>query len=388
MEKGKAYLSLNQGRNAIESFNIVATNYPNTSLARAASIQIALIYFNLNELDNSIQAYKNVIAKYPGSDEARTALEDLKAVYIEKNDIPAYAEYVKSLDGKVQFAAGEQDSLTFLATEKVLIKGNNENSKNALVNYLQSFANGAFRLNANMELARIYESEKDYDNALQYYNIILQAPDSRYTEDALLRSAEIYYTINKMQQALDAYTALILKAEKSENKLKAKTGVLRSNVALNRYDDIIITATNILRDEKINNELLNEAMYQRAISYVTLGRPDEAASDLTELAKDTRTAYGAEAKYLLAEEAFKKGQNDDSEHIVFDLIGSGTPHQYWLAKGFILLTDIYIAKGDLFQARQYLISLQTNYKAEDEINNLIADRFNIISEKEKSKQGE
>ncbi len=386
MERGKTYVTLGKKQEAIASFTKVASDYPTTTLARQACIQLGMIYFNMNELDKSVKAYKDVISKYPGSEEARIAVEDLKAVYIEKNDIPSYAEYVKSLNGVVQFAAGEQDSLTFLATEKVVIRGDKDNSKKALINYLQSFNDGAFRMNANIELARIYESEQDYTSAVTHYQYILQSADNKYTEEALSKCADIYYATQQMQEALDTYSTLAVKAEKTENRVKGKAGILRANVALNRHDDITVAATNLLKDDKITTELYSEALYCRAKAFLAKGNVEAAKPDLKDLSKDTRLNYGAEAKYLIAEELFKEGKDNDAEAVVFELIESATPHQYWLAKGFILLADIYIGKDDLFQARQYLSSLQTNYKANDEIGTLIDERFKVISEKEESKQ--
>ena len=145
---------MNNNSQTINSFNKLVKGLPKTATERQAGVQLGLIYFNNNNLDASLDAYKRVINNYPGSEEARTAADDLKAVYIEKNDIPAYANYIQSLQGKVNFAAGEQDSLTYLAAEKVIIRGNKAEIEKSLINYLQSFENGAFRLNANTELAK------------------------------------------------------------------------------------------------------------------------------------------------------------------------------------------------------------------------------------------
>ena len=59
-------------------------------------------------------------------------------------------------------------------------------------------------------------------------------------------------------------------------------------------------------------------------------------------------------------------------------IETGTPHQYWLARTFILLADINIAQKENFQAKQYLLSLQSNYKAQDDIQNMIDNRLKQI----------
>ncbi len=44
-----------------------------------------------------------------------------------------------------------------------------------------------------------------------------------------------------------------------------------------------------------------------------------------------------------------------------DFIDNNSPHQFWLAKSFILLSDIYLKNGDEFQAKHTLKSIEENY---------------------------
>ncbi len=97
------------------------------------------------------------------------------------------------------------------------------------------------------------------------------------------------------------------------------------------------------------------------------------------MSKDTRTANGAEAKYLVANHLFEIKKDKESENEIMNFIEKGTPHQYWLARAFVLLADIYIYD---FQAKQYLLSLQENYKQKDSIQDLIQERLDQIQERE------
>jgi hypothetical protein len=54
------------------------------------------------------------------------------------------------------------------------------------------------------------------------------------------------------------------------------------------------------------------------------------------------------------------------------------------SRSFVLLADVYIRQNNDFQAKQYLLSLQKNYTNPDEIQTLITDRLNAISEREKN----
>ena len=115
--------------------------------------------------------------------------------------------------------------------------------------------------------------------------------------------------------------------------------------------------------------------YYRAKSLLAEKIGSKAEDDLASLAKDTRTIYGAEGKYLLAQYYYDNNQLTKAEKEVLDYINVSTPHSYWLARSFILLADVYMKGGRDMEAKQYLLSLQQNYSADDDIQSRINERL-------------
>ena len=107
-----------------------------------------------------------------------------------------------------------------------------------------------------------------------------------------------------------------------------------------------------------------------------LGNGNAAVADLETLARDTRNVYGAQAAYDLANYYYTAGDNVAAEDVLNRFIEAGTPHSYWLARGFILLADVYHKKGKEFEAVQYLKSLKENYPGdESDISDMIESRL-------------
>ncbi|MDR1557062.1 MAG: tetratricopeptide repeat protein [Tannerellaceae bacterium] len=374
-EKGRSYVLLDNNNAAAKAFETLINRFPQNSQARKAGVQLGLLYYNSNQPEKAAEAYKKVIRDYPGSEEARVALQDLKSVYIDLDDIGAYAAYANDLGGSLRVEISEQDSLTYIAAERLFMRGDQEGARRSLTNYLQNFPTGAFSIRAHYHLASIHFANKNYGEAKRLYVLVLESRDTRFAEDSWARKAEIEYLEKDYKAALESFKNLRDLAEDQLNREAARLGIMRCAQFTGQPHDALAAAEEILEGPKLSPEIITEARYIHAKAYLSMNQPNKALPDLTELSKDTRTASGAEAKYLLAQLYYDTNENGKAEKELMDFIGKGTPHQYWLARGFILLADVYIRKGDDFQARQYLVSLRNNYKAQDDIAGMIENRL-------------
>ena len=148
-KKANTQIQLNENQAEIISINQLLSQYPNSPLKRKAMMSWGMIYFNNGEWNNAITVYKQIIADYPDSDEAKMAMSDLKSVYLEQNKVGDYAEYARSVGGDDKFQVSEQDSLTFIAAERLYLRDEKEAAINALNKYIHSFENPHFAAHAN-----------------------------------------------------------------------------------------------------------------------------------------------------------------------------------------------------------------------------------------------
>ena len=156
---------------------------------------------------------------------------------------------------------------------------------------------------------------------------------------------------------------------------------MRSAQKLGDYALLTKETEVVLTNGKLLPETATELRYYRAKAHLAQGRNEGAIEDLQMLAQDTRSAYGAEAKYLLAQLYYNIHNYDKAEKEVLDYINVSTPHSYWLARSFVLLADVYMQNEKYIEAKQYLISLGQSYQAKDDIKDMIDERLQILETK-------
>lgn len=374
-EQGRAFVQLEDSENAVKRYKLLVERFPDSPLSRKAANEIGLLYYQNDQYAAAIEAYKTVIIKYPGSDEARLAQRDLRSIYIDLNKVDDYMAFATSIPGGANFDVNERDSLTYVAAERVYMRGNISEAQSSFTRYLQSFPEGAFSVDAHYYLGLIGYNQKNWTEATAHLNKVIEYPNNKFSGEAMSMCAVMAYDAKDYGRALELYKRMIDRAVSQEERLSAETGALRSAYLLNDGKEVIAVASALLAESKLAPELSNEAHYYRAKAFLEAGETKEALQDLTVLAKDTRNVYGAEAKYLVAQLYFNAGETAKAEKEVLEYIEVSTPHTYWLARGFILLSDVYVRLDRKLEAKQYLLSLQQNYQAEDDIAQMIESRL-------------
>lgn len=384
-ETARAQLQLNDERGAIVTYEQLLSSYPHSALARKASLERAMIYRNLGQSTQAITAYRQTIEKFPATEEAYTALDALQALYVEAGNVNEYLAYTKNLAKMNMTVTTQEDSLLYAAAEMQYMQADYSKATVSLSNYLTQYcAGGRYCTTARYYLADSYYRLGKSSEALAQYKVLAEMNANPYQEEAATRVAEICYDKADYACALDGFYRMHALASTRENTTVARLGILRCSQALGRHQTAIDIAEQLLSDTPVTEETKSEALYGRAKAYVALNQWKKAQPDLKTLAAEVRTAQGAEAKYLLAQSYFELGEADTAEAEIMEFTRMNTGQQYWLARALLLLSDINRERGELFQARQYLLVLQQNYtRTGDDIPALISARLAKLDELDK-----
>lgn len=385
-ELGRTYERINQPQAAINSYNELLQKYPESNYQSKALLQLGLVYYNQSDFNRSLSYYKRVAEQFPNSAEARSAMLGIKNNYMEMDNVDAYFAYARQIGAGDQVSASEQDSLTYNAAEKQVMN-NDSNARASLERYLSQFPDGNFKINARYYLAEKKYAAGEYSSALSDYESILAGSDHIFTEPALIRAAELQYNGGAYQKALSYFERLEKTSNTKWNLLKARSGKMRCYFELQNYQACIEAANSLLTTENIPEVVRREAGFKLAKSMYLTNKRDQALLQFRELAKDIKSAEGAESKYLMAEILVAQNKLSEAESEIMDFISKNTPYQFWLAKSFILLADIYLLQNDDFQAKHTLQSIVENYPhSDDGIIEAAKERLNRLQQKENQQQ--
>jgi TolA-binding protein len=365
-ERGRAYIVLEDYNKGEADFNTVISSYPASPFVPRAIVQLGLLYYKLDENEKAITQYKKVIENFKSTPESRYALTGLKNVYADMNDVETYFAYVKTLQGYGDVNMAEKDSLLYNSGENLYISGKYDKATEVFKSYIGQFPNGGFLQNAQFYLAECLMKAGNNDEALKIYSSVAGAPNNQFTEQALIEAATIYYNKEDYNSSLDYYGRLEKAAVNSENRIIAVKGQLRSAYQLGDARKTIDAANRVTSSAGIPEEFSREAVYMRAKANYSLNNFDEALTDFRKVSGEVASVEGAESKYMVAELLYRKNQYDDSEKLITEFIDQNSPHQYWMARMFLLLSDISLKKGDKLQSKATLESLRDNYSTDND----------------------
>lgn len=214
---------------------------------------------------------------------------------------------------------------------------------------------------------------RDKINALERF--IADYPNSKWVSEALLEKALTHEELGESGAAAESYHRhLALTPEADIDELWR--AVQANDIAKSSPSNQISLIQRIISQGNPTADELEDLNLYKANALAQLGEDNEADILYRDLSQNPTGEAGAKSAVILANRLIKHHQYQQALQLMEEFTETGSPHQYWLAKGFIALADCYKALDKPELAREYLLSLKDNYpNTDDDILSIINTRL-------------
>lgn len=358
MEIAQAYISSEKFSEALPYLQKIINSGVAGNKPKALS-KLGLAYFNANKNVEALQAYRKLLSEYPTSAEADEAQQVVKDIYIEEGKPADYLELMQSLGRSV--SVNEADSLIYTAAYNKYVVGNCAEAIKALGDYAAKFPQGRFVTNAYFYKAQCLQKAKDWSNAIQAYNYVIDKGLGAFYELSLLEAARInYIELKDYGVAKKYFEALYKNSVSASNKLEALRGLVRSYYQIKDYSNALSISKELLASKNISAD-------DKAIASLVLGKSQQLSGDFNAainsfkaVAAINKASWGAEARYELANCYFKQKNYNATEKAAMAVIKETGSYDLWVAKAYLLLGDLFMVQKDYFNAKATYESIAKN----------------------------
>lgn len=326
-----------------------------------AMLELGVAYSNSGKDDKALTKYKELVKDYPQSSEAKDALVAIKAIYVSKGDAQGYIAYIDSMDGEGGIDAGEKEALSYDALQRQFIAGNFDRVVDLSDDYKKEFPNGVHLVDVEYYLSESLIATKS-DKAIGQLETLIAMPNSQYTIAGLENVIKLYAAKSMSKEQHGALMKLYTISANPSQKKDALENLMELAVRIAEAPLVTSSAEVVFADKDASEKAVNYARFGNGRELYNKGDYAGAVKELSKVTIPASKAEGVQCKFLLADAMFRGGDVKGSEKVVIELSNLETPHQYWVARGFILYGDIYKKKGDLFQAKATYQSILEGYE--------------------------
>jgi TolA-binding protein len=359
MEIAQTYITDEKFLSAVPYLNNVLNDPEAGGLKPKVYLTLGLVYYNSDKYDDALKNYQTLVQKYPQSSEADEATDIMKNIYVEIGKPDEYIEMMRR-SGK-SISTSEADSLTYTSAS---LKYNAGDCNAAIVgfkNYLSKFPDGAYALEANYFSSECFNAAKDFQNALTGYDYVNSKGLNRFFEKATLEAARIsYFELKDYSKAKKYFESLTGGSINQDNQLEALRGLVRCYYQLKEYAQANDAAKNLLTKKGISTD-------DKSIAFLVLGKSQQVNNDcgaaitsFKSCAAINKAAWGAEARYEIANCQFTGNNLAAAEKAALAVIKETGSYDNWVTKSYILLGDIFMQQKDYFNAKATYESVAKN----------------------------
>ena len=359
-ELANTYTVEEQNDKAIAAFDVLINNHKNSAYIAKSILKQGLIFYNTDKDDAAIIKFKKVVAEFPNSAESLEAVSTAKSIYKANGNIPEYAAWVKTLSF-VEVSDAELDNDMYESAEKKYLTNNAKQAVSGFTSYLVQFPNGLHALKVHFYLAQLYFADALEKNAIPHYEYVIAQARNEFTEQALVRLAEIYLKDKNCDLAIEVLIQLESAAEYPQNTTFAQANLMKCYYEKQDFTKSELYSDKVLNNQKIDDNIKSDAQIIVARSAIKTNNDAKAKEAYAKLQKIAKGELAAEALYYDAYFKYKEQKFEASNISVEKYSSTYSGYKYFGAKSLVLMAKNYFGLNDSFQATEILQSIIDNF---------------------------
>ena len=335
------------------------------SILAQARLSRAMIYSNQERLSDAVEEFLFVVNNYQSTNSFRQAIEGLQLAYTSSGNLDEYFNILENIDG-ISLSEAEQDSLIYNAAFIKFVEADFKLANNTFNKYIDKFKQGIFLNDAIYYNAVSSINIGDTISAIKLYLLTVEKGSLDYKEEAVMFLARYYYEQQDFYSSNKYYEILADIASTNSSKREAIIRLMYG------YKDIDLDLSfnysqEVVMLEKVDDWLLSNAYIIIARKEFNEGNYSKARNTYQRVKSLSKYNEGAEAAYFLIYFNYLDDNLDLAEKMVFDFSNEYN-NDHFLAKAYLLLSDIYVIRNNNFQAKATLESIIDNHTGEELVN--------------------
>jgi tetratricopeptide (TPR) repeat protein len=382
---GREYLLLGNYSTAESIFNLIISQHDYSPYLADSYLKLGLINYNQSKDDAALRYYKTVVERFPKTTASQEALSFIEIIYTSQGTPEEYFKWADKMGAGVRLSY--QDSVIYNKAMDTYNAANYTGASKELGAYLAKFGEkGFFVLPANY-----YKAEADYytnneNQALKHYDYVVASDNNPFKERALIKLSATFYYRKDFTKALDYYVSLEPLASSKSTFIGSILGQMRCNYSLSNFENAKQKAVQLLPIENVPKEDLVEANMVLGRIQIKDNNLRTAKFHFDYVIAESRNELTAEALYNRAFILYEQSDFESSRKDIYKLNNDYSAYEFWVVKGFIILSDIYVKEKDYFQAKATIQSILDNYtNKEDGVLKLCQDKIKVIEKKQNPK---
>ncbi len=381
-QSAECYNRLQYYAQAIQDWEKLANEFPETPQAPDAMYHAADLYFRANYFPQADSLLSNLIESYPDNPFAVDAqLRYAQSAYNAGNYQEAAARYQKFVD---TYPSDERSKTALEGIQYCYYQmGQTDQAAETLQKVANQSANADLAIDAKYRIATNYLNEKKYDDAVrEFKDILTQYPNSSYAADAQLSLAKSFMAQEKYQDAAREFKQFVQYFPQNNQVAEAQflLGICYFNAesylsAVDCFDKVITDfsesefipaclqnsgwsytrlgdadrAEDYFRrylDANPQAEDRDKVQLQLAINCQSDSKTEDAKSLFTELMKTTDRAIASEAAYRLGMLLMDAKDEVKAKLVFRKAVDLGEPGDYYRLSSLAQLASIYENDGE------------------------------------------